>query len=143
MFQCNTLPISIQTRLERTGVAPGHNLQLTRRPQSYLPASYYPDSTHVSQAPPPYSSLKHGIEESTPHPLSMPLLVSGKKVDLSNQHGVFQVNHRSRALNEGAGVSGLSGGVVARGGVERDSGVHVAHSSISRSHGAEVCFITS
>ena len=123
----------IQTRLEHTHLIPGQSLRLAKRPQTYLPTSFYPDSAHVSQAPPPYSSLRHGIAESTSHPLSMPVLVSGKEPGWKNQFGSFEVNHRNRVVHEQAGFSGVSGG-----GVERDWSVHGTSSSTSRRQASEV-----
>ena len=62
----------------------------------------------------------------------MPVLVSGKEPVWHNQFGGLEVNHNNRVFHEGAGCSGLSGGVAVAGGVERDFGTQSRSSAFTR-----------
>ena len=62
----------------------------------------------------------------------MPVLVSGKEPVWHNQFGGLEVNHNNRVFHEGAGCSGLSGGVAVAGGVERDFGTQGRSSAFTR-----------
>ena len=133
------VPILPQTRLDNTGIVLGElfHLRLDQRPQSFLPASFYPSSSHFSRAPPPYSSLS-GVQESTSHPLSMPVLVSGKEPVSQNRFVGVEVNHNSRVYHEKAGCSSSSGGVAVGGVVNMDTSAVGRSSTFTTTQEVEV-----
>ena len=112
-------------------------MRLDQRPQSFLPASFYPSSSHFSRAPPPYSSLS-GVQESTSHPLSMPVLVSGTEPVSQNRFVGVEVNHNSRVYHEKAGCSSSSGGVAVVGVVNMDTSAVGRSSTFTTTQEVEV-----
>lgn len=136
-----TCPLFLQTKLENTGVLLGDtfHLRLEQRPQSFLSAPSYPGSSHFPPAPSPYSSLS-GVQESTSHPLSMPVLVPGTEPIWKNQFGRVEVNHHDGEYHKGAKSSGLSGGMasVGRRVIERDYSIPGRSSSFTSKQESEV-----